>query len=77
MGHEIFWILWQDRVSRSCGNFLGIYGAIQIWVASQSSNAMNIPFNEKGIYGIKEWMAWDTRVEARWKYMVLGEGIAL
>ena len=72
-----FWILWQDMVSRSCGNRLGIYGEISIWVASQSSNAMNIPFKEKGIFGIKEWVAWDTKVEARWKSLDLGDGIAI
>ena len=61
-----FWIMWQDMMSRACGNYLGIYGAIEIYVASQSSKEMNIPFNEKGIYGIKGRITWDTRVEARW-----------
>ena len=57
-----FWILWKDMMSRSCGDCLGIYGAIEIWVASQSSNAMNIPFKDKWIYAMKKkivaWRGW-------------------
>ena len=60
------WRLWQDMMSRACGNYLRIYVSVQIKFASQSSKEMNIPFNEKGIYEIKELMTWHTWVEARW-----------
>ena len=57
---QCFWIFGPYTTSRTCGNCLGIYGAIYIGVASQSSNGMNIPFTEKGIYGMKNvaWRGW-------------------
>src|SRR3954466_107222 len=55
---QYFWIFWQDMVSRPCGNYLGIYGAIKIGVASQSSTKGNIPFIGKGIYGLNKNVAW-------------------
>ena len=38
---------WQDMASRSWRNYLGIYGATETGVASQTSNNRNIPFNGK------------------------------
>src|SRR4051812_44161203 len=44
---KCFWISSQDMASRSWRNYLGIYGATYIGVASQTSNNRNIPFNRK------------------------------
>src|SRR3954467_6621278 len=44
---ECFWRNWQDMASRSWRNYLAIYGATYIGVASQTSNNMNIPFIRK------------------------------
>src|SRR3954465_8577433 len=44
---QSFWTNWQDMESRSWRNYLGIYGATYIGVASQTSNNRNIPFNRK------------------------------
>ena len=44
---QSFWRTWQDMASRSWRNYLGIYGATYIGVASQTSNKRNIPFNGK------------------------------
>src|ERR1043165_7544518 len=44
---QSFWRNWQDMASRSWMNYLGIYGATYIGVASQTSNKRNIPFNGK------------------------------
>src|SRR3954464_2427578 len=44
---QSFWRNWHDMASRSWRNYLGIYGATYIGVASQTSNSRNIPFNRK------------------------------
>ena len=44
---ECFWRNWLDMASRSWRNYLGIYGATETGVASQTSNNRNIPFNRK------------------------------
>src|ERR1043165_2338509 len=41
---QYFWRNWQDMASRSWRNYLRIYGATYIGVASQTSNNRNIPF---------------------------------
>src|ERR1043165_5175473 len=44
---KCFWRNWLEMASRSWRNYLVIYGATYIGVASQTSNNMNIPFNRK------------------------------
>src|SRR3954462_12669913 len=49
--------------SRSWRNYLGIYGATYIGVASQTSNNRNIPFNGKRniwLGYLVAWMRWIT-----------------
>src|SRR4051812_32081095 len=55
---KCFWRIWQDMASMTCGNYLGIYGATSIGIASQTSNNRNIPFIRKGIYGLNKMVAW-------------------
>src|ERR1041384_8772478 len=47
--------------SRSWRNYLGVYGATYTWVASQTSNNRNIPFNGKRniwLGYLVAWMRW-------------------
>src|SRR3954469_23834837 len=58
---QSFWRNWQDMATRSWRNYLGIYGATYIGVASQTSNNRNIPFNGKrniGLDYLVDWMRW-------------------
>ena len=55
LGHEIFLDIVARYGVKIMWEFFGDLWSYLIWVASQYSNAMNIPFNEKKrIYVIKE-----------------------
>src|ERR1043165_655102 len=62
---QYFWRNWEDMASRSWRNYLGIYGATEIGVASQTSNNRNIPFIGKRNIWLEylvAWMRWISRV---------------
>ena len=55
---QYFWRNWQDMSSRSWRNYLGIYGATEIGVASQTSHNRNIPFIGKRNIWLESLVAW-------------------
>ena len=50
MARKGFGIFEEDMTQTICENYLGIFGMIEMWVASQPRAKMGIPLIEKGIF---------------------------
>ena len=50
MTRKGFDIFEEDMIQRIYGNYLGIFGMIEMWVCSQPRANMVIPLIEKGIF---------------------------
>ena len=76
---QSFWRNWQDMAWGSWRNYLGIYGATDIVVASQTSNNRNIPFNRKrniwlGYFGGKAEVDQWNGIDKGWEQGTLEHG---
>ena len=71
---EFFWRNLLEMASRSWRNYLGIYGATEIGVASQTSNNWNIPFNGKRNIWLEYMVAWMRWINGMALERVLNKG---